>query len=527
VSSDPRAKYSAPYRFPVWVWALLLALAAMVGAAFGKAILFMVGQWGLDEFSHGYLIPFISAYLIWQRRPALQRVAFRGSWLGVAVAVFGAAIDVAGRLSALFVLQHIGFVVVIIGFVLALVGRPAFRILAAPLAILIFMVPLPNMLLNSLSSELQLLSSSIGVAFMRQLGMAVLLEGNVIDLGNYKLEVAQACSGLRYLFPLMTLAFLIACFYRTAFWKRAIIFLSSIPITLLMNSLRIAMIGVMVDRWGVGMAEGALHEVQGWMMFMLSGALLLLEVVLLTRVGRQRRPWREVFGVASEPRGVTSMAPTQRGLPAPAWAAGVFLALFSIAALAIPTARLDVPARESFASFPLQLDNWSGKRQIMDKVYLDQLKLDDYLLADYTAANGSNVNLYVAWYDAQTAGEATHSPRACLPGGGWRIIDLRRAPVRGVSLGGMPLTVNRALIEYGDQRELVYYWFMQRGRVITNEYLVKWYLLVDALLRHRTDGALVRLIVPLPNATAVPEADRRLQRFAAAVVPQLAPYVPG
>ncbi len=106
-------------------------------------------------------------------------------------------------------------------------------------------------------------------------------------------------------------------------------------------------------------------------------------------------------------------------------------------------------------------------------------------------------------------------------------MDLRRAPVEGVALGGVPLTVNRALIAYGDQRELVYYWFMQRGRIITNEYLVKWYLLVDALLRHRTDGALVRLIVPLPVTTTLGDADRRLQGFAAAVAPRLAHYVPG
>jgi EpsI family protein len=224
-------------------------------------------------------------------------------------------------------------------------------------------------------------------------------------------------------------------------------------------------------------------------------------------------------------------------LPASLWAAGVTLGLFSAAALAMPAQSLMVPARDAFASFPLQLSDWNGQRQAMDKVYLDELKLDDYLLADYIpgstvsaaagTAAGAPVNLYIAWYDSQNAGEATHSPRACLPGGGWRIADLAQKSLDGLQVGAQPLRVNRALIEYGDQRQLVYYWFQQRGRVVTSEYMVKWYLLVDSLLRHRTDGALVRLIVPIGTGMSVGQADQELQGFAATLAPRLVRYVPG
>jgi exosortase D (VPLPA-CTERM-specific) len=503
------------------------AAAALLYLAFGDAIAYMVSQWNVAEFSHGYLIPCIAAFLVWQRLPLLSRLDFKGSWAGVGVLLVALGLNVVGRLSALYLIQHIALLIAVAGLVLSFGGWQAVRVLRTPLCILIFMVPIPNIFLNPLSSQLQLVSSSIGVWLIRLLGVAALQNGNVIDLGNYQLEVAEACSGLRYLFPLMTLAFLVACFYRANIWKRAIIFLSSIPITVLMNSLRIATIGIMVDRWGVGMAEGMLHEVQGWMMFMLSAGVLLLELILLNRIGRDRRPWREAFSIGTEQPQSVSMLPPRRSMRPSAWAAAAALATFSIVAIAMPNTRLDVPARESFASFPLQLGSWNGRREDMERIYLDALKLDDYLLADYTAANGSDVNLYVAWYNSQEAGGATHSPRACLPGGGWRIVDLRQVPVDGVSVASVPLTVNRALIEYGDQRELVYYWFMQRGRVVTSEYLVKWYLLVDALLRHRTDGALVRLIVPLPEAASPRDAEERLQGFAATVVPRLASFVPG
>ena len=127
------------------------------------------------------------------------------------------------------------------------------------------MIPLPEFVLANLSTRLQLLSSQLGVAFIRLFDISVFVEGNVIDLGGYKLQVAEACSGLRYLFPLMTLGFLMACFYKGARWKRVVLFLSSIPITVLMNSIRIGIIGVTVERWGIRMAEGFLHDFRaGW-----------------------------------------------------------------------------------------------------------------------------------------------------------------------------------------------------------------------------------------------------------------------
>jgi exosortase D (VPLPA-CTERM-specific) len=528
VNSSLNTAESAPlYAFPYWAVGILALLGALLYACFAPAIVFMWGQWSVEEFSHGYLIPFIALFLVWQRRDALQRVEFSGSWAGVAVVLAGVGLDIAGRLTALFVIQHIAMLVVLAGLVLALAGWRAFRILSAPLGVLVFMIPLPIFLLNSLSSELQLISSTFGVWLMRLAGISVFLEGNVIDLGSYKLEVAEACSGLRYLLPLMTLAFLMACFYRAVLWKRIVLFLASIPITLLMNSLRIAAIGLMVDRWGPAMAEGLLHQVQGWMMFMLSISVLMLVVMLLSRIGHDRRPWRELFSLEL-PAAPPANAPRQvRSLPAPLLCAGALVMAFSIAALAMPAPSGHVPPRETFASFPLQFGNWSGRREAMEPVYLDALKLDDYLMANYLGSDNRPVNLYVAWYDNQVAGEATHSPKGCLPGGGWRIDDLRQTPINGVRIDTQPLRVNRALIQYGDQRQLVYYWFQQRGRVVTSEYLVKWYLLVDAVLQHRTDGALVRLIVPLSSATSEAEADRELQGFIAAFAPRLGRYVPG
>lgn len=490
--------------------------------------LWLLGSWWTTnpEYSHCVLIPPIAAFLIWQQKDRLELIRFEGSWWGVGLVVLGGALLVMGQLATIYTLVQYAYLVTLYGLVLSFTGRRAFRVIAVAMLILAFMIPLPQFFLYNLSTKLQLLSSELGVWFMRLFGISVFVEGNVIDLGGYKLQVAEACDGLRYLFPLMTLSFLMAHFYKGALWKRILVFLSSMPITILMNSWRIGTIGVMVEHWGIGMAEGFLHEFQGWMVFMLSAGILLGEMALLNRVGHENGTWRELFGVefpAATPPGASRR---NRSLPTAFIAASGVLVAFFVIGMLLPRPVEIVPTRASLSEFPMQLGSWMGQRQVMEGVYLDQLKLDDYLLADYVSSDSQSVNLYISYYNSQRKGDAVHSPRACLPGGGWQLRDFNQRTLTNVIIDGRPLRVNRTLIELGNQRELVYYWFQQRGRVVTNEFAVKWYLFWDALTRQRTDGAMVRLITALPPTSKEADADQRLNGMAGLIAPTLTHYVP-
>jgi exosortase D (VPLPA-CTERM-specific) len=490
--------------------------------------LWLMGAWWISnpEYSHCILIPPVAVFLIWQQKDRLERIPFEGSWWGVVLVLLGGGLLVLGQLGTIYALVQYAYVVTLYGLVLSFTGARAFRVLAVPMLILTFMIPLPQFFLYNLSTKLQLLSSELGVWFMRLFGISVFVEGNVIDLGGYKLQVAEACDGLRYLFPLMTLSFLMAYFYKGALWKRAVLFLSSVPITLLMNSWRIGTIGLMVEHWGIGMAEGFLHEFQGWMVFMLSAALLFGEIALLNRIGREAGTWRQLFGVefpAPTPRGA---ALRKRPVPRTFLAAASVLVAFVITAVALPRPAEIVPSRASFVDFPMSLSAWTGHRGSLEGIYLDQLKLDDYLVADYVNDDGGQINLYMSYYNSQRKGDAVHSPRACLPGGGWQLRDFDQREIPGVQINGQPLRVNRTLIEFGNQHQLVYYWFQQRGRVVTNEFAVKWHLFWDAVTRHRTDGALVRLITSVPPGANESEADRQLTEFASHVAADLPRYVP-
>ncbi len=506
-------------------------LAVVVGLLslwpFWDGLAQMWGSWiRSEEYSHGLLIPPVAAFLIWQQRDRLERIRFAGSRWGVAMVVLGGAALVVGQLGTVFTVVQYAYVITLFGLILSFLGWQAFRLIAVPLLILLFMIPLPEFVFANLSRKLQLLSSQIGVEVMRLFDISVFLEGNVIDLGGYKLQVAEACSGLRYLFPLMTLGFLMAYLYKGALWKRVVLFLSSIPITVLMNGLRVGAIGITVEHWGIGMAEGFLHEFQGWMVFMVSAALMIGEIALLNRFGHEAGTWRQLFGVefpAPTPAGTPIR---QRSMPASFAVASAVLVVFIAATMFLPRPAEVFPPRNTFVEFPMKLGDWSGHRESLDGIYTDALKLDDYLLADYNGPSGEAANLYIAYYNSQRKGEAVHSPRSCLPGGGWQMRDFDQRVLPNVSIDGRPLRINRTVIEMGNQRQLVYYWFQQRGRVLTNEFAVKWYLFLDALALHRTDGAMVRLITPLPPAGSEADADRRLTELASRIGPDLPRFVP-
>lgn len=515
------------WRQTPWFWLSLLAMVPLLVVIYYHGLDRLLVYWvDSEEYSHGPLIPFISLFLIWQKKDKLEQIRFDGSWAGFAVVCLGIALFFLGEMSAITIITQYSFVITLAGMAYSLMGWQGLKEIWVAFLFLIFMIPLPAVIFQGLSQELQLISSSLGVVLIRFFNISVYLEGNVIDLGNFKLQVVEACSGLRYLFPLMSLAFIGAYFFKEAFWKRAVIFLSSIPITVFMNSFRIGVIGVLVDRWGPTMAAGFLHYFEGWVIFMICLVVLVAEMWLLVKIGGNKRPMREVFGFEFPALAPMDAQPHHRTVPKVyLWTMGIIVlaAVFSL----LVAKRVEIPPqREVLSSYPMQLGQWQGKRIALEQIYLDQLKLDDYLLSDYVDGNRNWVNLYVAYYGSQRKGHSIHSPRACLPGGGWEIKSLTQKNLDEIVVNGMPLAVNRTVIQMGDNKQLVYYWFKQRDRIITNEYMVKWYLFWDALTRNRTDGALVRVTTPVRPDENIEDADSRLISFVKLANAPLKSFVP-
>ena len=284
---------------------------------------------------------------------------------------------------------------------------------------------------------------------------------------------------------------------------------------------------MLVNYWGIAQAEGFLHFFEGWAVFMLCIAILLGEMWLLARLGGERHRLSDMLRLELPPRTPKDATRVVRPIPRPLLATIPLLVATAAGAAVLGERQETIPSRTDFSRFPMEIGGWRGQTESMEIEYVQALKFNDYIMANFENGARVPVNFYVAWYDSQRAGASAHSPRSCIPGGGWQIADLSQRVIDGVRIEGRPLAVNRVDIRKGDYHQLVYYWFQQRGRVITNEYMVKWYIFWDGLTRNRSDGALVRLTTLLPPGGDEDAADQRLVDFARAVAGPLEQYVPG
>ena len=328
---------------------------------------------------------------------------------------------------------------------------------------LLFAIPLPRLIYVDLSTHMQLISSNFGVLILQLLDVPVFQDGNVIDLGTYQLQVAEACSGLRYLFPLTSFAFLIAYLYKDRFWKRALLLISAAPITIFLNALRIALIGITVDRWGIEMAQGVLHHFEGWVVFILCVLLLFVETACLRRFSNKGGSKTSIrydllFPIRGKP--LFESQPQRINLKSNIIITVLF-ATTLLTGLFLEDRHEVIPQHPPFATFPLTIDTWHGNIETFDPGLLSTLGVSDYWMANYRRDdNEATINLYMAYYDSQRLGSSIHSPANCIPGHGWQI---KEKSIVQIETPLRPIPATRMHIQEGNDHILIYYWFEERG----------------------------------------------------------------
>ena len=491
----------------------------------------LLGQaWATPEYSHGPLVPLISLYLFlreMRQTPPAPPGTPADRWPGILLILFALAVGIAGNLVQIADIVTYGLILWVGGVMLVGFGWVQGKRHFLPVVHLVFMLPLPQFIYWKLSIFLQGISSELGVWFVALMGVPVFLEGNVIDLGVYKLQVAEACSGLRYLFPILSFSYLFAILYRGPMWHKAVLLLAAAPLTVLMNSFRIGVIGVMVNSYGIEQAEGFLHFFEGWVIFLACVGILFLMAIGLQRLTPNPKSLAETIDLdfagfgpqAARVLGIT----TSKGLIT----AAVLSTAVAAAFVLTPLPERVEPAREPFALFPRDIGPWSGGMSELDAATAQVLGADDYVNATYAAPGEEGyVNLFVAYYDKLTEGQGIHSPEVCLPVGGWEVFSIEPYQISLPDTVYGTFEVNRAVIQKGLSKQLVYYWFEQRGKRMTNDYKAKMSVVWDSLTMGRTDGALVRFVTPIAPGESEAEADARMQRFMAGSLERLPTYVP-
>lgn len=476
-----------------------------------------------QELGHSIFLPAVAAWMLWERKDALTHGVGRPVLFGFVPIGFGIFLLLAGEAVHVPLLAQVGLVAVLFGLPFALGGRTLGILSMVPIAYLFFMVPPPHMLITMLSQEFQLWSSQLGAAMIRAFDIPVFLAGNVIHLPSKKLEVVEACSGLNYLFPFLSLGALAAYFYTGPIWQRAAVFLSTIPITIGMNSFRIAMTGVLTEKVGGNHTEGFVHMFEGWVVFVLC-IILLMMVIWGFTIARGEKGMLTFVGFDEVPRQAPKAAFDQTLFLRNGVIIAAALVAAGVTAHTISSRDVVIPERREFGTLPLEFPEWRFRNQPLTPLVIDTIGADDYIVADMVGPEGEQINIYMAYLDARRDGKSWHSPMQCLPGGGWQFVS--NEPEKTARADGTPYFHNRMIIQQGDDRRLVYYWYEQRGRKISNEFMMRFWVMWDDFLTRRSDGAMVRLMTRIGEEETVEAAEARLDRMRLQLEEKLPAYIP-
>ena len=257
-------------------WGSVLIGALMAAVYYRVLAKLVTDWWQIPDFSHGFLVPIFAAYLVWDKREALLDTKVAPTWSGIAVVALGLAVLLLGVYGAELFLSRISLLILLAGLVLCFGGWELLKELRFVLLVLLLAIPIPSIIFNEITLPLQILASKLASALLPLFGVPVLREGNVIELSVMKLEVAEACSGIRSLMSLFTLSVFYGYFLEKSFLRRAVLALASIPIAIAANAVRIMGTGLCVQYWDPDKATGFFHEFSGWVMFLVSLGCLFL-----------------------------------------------------------------------------------------------------------------------------------------------------------------------------------------------------------------------------------------------------------
>jgi exosortase D (VPLPA-CTERM-specific) len=465
-----------------------------------------------EDYSFGLLVPLVVAYIVYLKWPQIRRGPWQPSWMGLAIIAFGFGLYIFGDLVAFLYLPTISFIVVVAGLLYLLGSRRIVRLFGFPLLLLALIVPPPSVLMTQLTFNLQLISSSLAAWLLQLAGFPCVRQGNVIDLGVRQLQVVGACSGLRYILSLIALGMIYCYFYQRRPWKIVILFFCLVPSAIIANAVRVTAMGI----FPVLQQEGFWHNFSGWLIFLFAfGVLALIDLGL-----NYLRPDSSSSRTLDTPtKGEVFPDRSSRPSHIPFLAATLILVIlghFGASKFhASPTSLI-----QSFDNFPMELGPWRGQRSYLDAAMAKQVGADDYLDANFLNPQEIPVSLWIAYFASQTGKieGRIHSPLSCLPGAGWKILESKRQEVSST------LSVRYLLMEQNGARQIVYYWFIQGGRWLTNEYSLKFFMGYDGLLRRRNNAALIRLITPV--GSSIESAEKRLTSFVHLLSPILPQFIP-
>ena len=472
--------------------------------------------WHLGDNSYCYIVPLIFVYLCWEKRKEFpfRKISFRFS--GILILIFSLLLAYLGLFSAIDFFLYLSLWGCILALAILFYGKRVWS-LRFPFLILLFMVPLPPFIRRMLTFKLQLFTSYLAAHMMSLVGLDVLREGNIIHIGNLSLQVAEACSGLRYFMPLVLLALLISYYGLSSWWTWGVMLLAVIPVAVFSNVLRVFITGLLVSRGFTWLLQDPYHSFLGWLTFVFALGMFLSILIILRKVEKTKSSVRS----ASPDQNVSSLKKYSF------WPAVIFAVILVIGGIGfrlVPKLSVQGPSRP-LAYFPLKIGSWYGEPRRLSPRILKSLWADDYFYGLYRREGFRGVIfLFIPYYTYQTTWHTIHTPHSCLLGGGWAPLKTGIWEIQTFPEGKIPVRYFWLIKE--NKYLLATYFFLERGRVLVSPWKHKMYLFVDALLKRRTDGALVRIELLCPSGLDFEKAEREMKEFIRFLWPYLLNFIP-
>jgi exosortase D (VPLPA-CTERM-specific) len=478
-----------------------------------------------DDYSHVFLIPFIIGYLIWERRKNIKNAEIMPSWIGFSLMIFTLLFSIYGILGSDISAARISWWLWLVSIVLFCYGMDFLKILFLPIVMLSFTIPLPQHVQAPLTMSLKLISSKLAAFIIGIANMPVYVDGNIIDLGQTQLQVVDACSGLRYVLPLMTLGILCAYFFQRQLWKRAVLFLLTLPIAVLMNGLRISGTAILYQWASPKVAEGFFHRFSGWLVFVISFALLIGFSYILKAIPPNDIKKQNISNPDSNPGNLVHKRQGRSNiLPftiAAALLSGLLLASLSTGAM--PRIKL----ADGIGAFPLEFRGWKGISQQVDPEIVKKSGAEESFQATYTNNKNGFVSLYIGYRGTpfMEGEEFFHSPTVCLPAGGWNVLEQDTYAIPGASTYYNEFVVRKMIVEKMGEKQILYFWFQTNRKIANIIFQNRFHLAMSALRRANTYDLTVHTYTPIRDRGDLTTAQERLDNFVRDLEPVMTEFL--
>lgn len=459
------------------------------------------------DYSYGFIIPAVSVFLIWQQREALQELHFKPSLAALPLLIMGLLMAGFGITGAIPTVARISIPLVLLSSAAFCLGWRHFKRLAFPLGFLVFMIPLPAQIQGQILPLLQNVATWLGTTFLSVLGYTSYSSGNVVFIGGQPLNVAEACSGLRYIFPLVGVGAIYSYLFEEFWWKRIVNVLMAIPIAVLMNGIRIAATGIGIDLWGVSAAIGFSHDVEAYFVFIAAFYIHFL----FGRLLRLLPPFTVVNKMVDKDTGEGGQFSMAHSLLLLIMLATMVGYSFSISAMPSHT------LAKGMKSFPLNIPGWIGHSDPVPSNIIVDSGADDYFSAIYSSMLNQKISLYIGYNSSPFSREREgffHSPSVCLPTSGWNTLEEndRKLKIKW-QLSRHYLPVSEQISKKDGRILLTFYWFQTAYGADASALPHQLRLAGHALRKENTHDLFIRVITEVESKEKLVQARSRLVQF--------------